>query len=236
MIMKEQRIIQLHIGYTSPVIITNGTESILIDTGIRGKMSEFMRQFRLHGIEPGGIRLIVLTHSHFDHTGNLKELKELTGAQVIVNKREAEWLRTGLMPIPRGTNSLSRIVVGLGDILMPGYASPVPFDPDILVDEYMDLSYYGISAKIIYTPGHTEGSQSVLVGNSIIAGDCFFHVRNSMVFPPFANDVTKLLKTWKMIFDLGVKTIYPGHGPRLDVEKAKVVYNKKVKKITVNLP
>ncbi|MFZ5428728.1 MAG: MBL fold metallo-hydrolase [Bacteroidota bacterium] len=226
--MKDPHIIQLRIGFTGPVVITTGTDSVLVDTGVRGKMHEFERQFQLHGIDPRTIRLIILTHVHYDHTGNLRELKQLTGAPVVVNKREAEWLRTGLMPIPRGTYFFSRMIVALGDLLMPGYASPVPFEADILTDEYMDLSPYGIRGEIIFTPGHTEGSQSVLVGKNLISGDCFFNIRNSMVFPPFANDIRQLLKSWEKVFAMGVETIYPGHGPILKVEDAQNVFAKRM--------
>lgn len=228
--MEVPRIIQLHIGYTGPVVVTTGEVSILVDTGVKGKMDEFMRQFKFHGIDPGSIRLIILTHVHYDHTGNLSELKELTGAEVVVNRREFEWLRTGLMPIPRGTRLITKLIVGAGDLLMPGYASPCPFDADIQVEDYMNLSPYGIKGEIIFTPGHTEGSQSVLIGKSLIAGDCFFNVRNRIIFPPFANDVQQLLNTWKMIFDRGVETIYPGHGPRLSVARAKEVYKRRTGK------
>jgi hydroxyacylglutathione hydrolase len=228
--MEEPHIYQLHIGFTSPVVVTSGDVSILVDTGVKGKMPEFMRQFKLYGIDPLTIRLIVLTHVHYDHTGNLSELKALTGAGVVVNRREYDWLRTGLMPIPRGSHFLSRMIVAAGDLLMPGYASPQPFDADIQVDEFMDLTPYGIRGEILFTPGHTEGSQSVLIGSNLIAGDCFFNVRNSMVFPPFANDVSRLLETWKMIFDRGVDTIYPGHGPRFGVEKAKAVYERRIRR------
>ena len=70
--MNKLPVIQLHIGFTSPVLISNGDQYILADTGVRGKMTEFQQQFKLHGIDPEKIKLIVLTHTHYDHTGNLE--------------------------------------------------------------------------------------------------------------------------------------------------------------------
>jgi hydroxyacylglutathione hydrolase len=107
---------------------------------------------------------------------------------------------------------------------------PSPLRRIFRVDEYMDLRPYGIQGEILFTPGHTEGSQSVLIGSKLIAGDCFFNIRNSMVFPPFANDVERLLKSWQEIFDRGVDTIFPGHGPGFPVEKAKAVYERRMRK------
>lgn len=226
--MEKLRIIQLHVGFTSPVVIASGDQYILVDAGVQGKMNEFMQQFKLHGIDPTKIILIILTHTHYDHTGNLEELKALSGAQVIVNQREAEWLRTGLMPIPRGTHFFSKIIVALGDFFMPGYASPRPFDADIFIDERLDLAPWGFDAEIIHTPGHTEGSQSVIVGTKAITGDCFFNVKG-IIFPPFADDPKLLLSTWQRFFEMGIETIYPGHGPSFNVEKAKEVFSRKSK-------
>jgi hydroxyacylglutathione hydrolase len=227
--MEKLPVIQLHIGSTNPVLISNGDQYILTDAGVPGKMTEFHQQFKLHGVNPEKIKLIVLTHTHYDHTGNLEELRALTGARVIVNQREAGWLRKGLMPIPRGTNFFSKILVGLGDFLMPGFASPRPFEADIFVDKMLDLSPWGFDARIILTPGHTEGSQSILTGSSLIGGDCFFNMRFFSVFPPFANDPDQLLETWRKLFEMGIETIYPGHGPRFGVEKAKEEYWKRIK-------
>jgi hydroxyacylglutathione hydrolase len=229
--MDKSQIIQLHVGFSSPVVIQSGDHSVLIDTGVHGKMPEMLRQFKLFGIKPENIKLIILTHVHYDHAGNLEELKTLTGAKVVVNQREADYLRRGLMPIPRGTNVFFKIIVGLGDMLMPGYACPRPFEADILVDERMDLRPWGLDATIIHTPGHTIGSQSVLAGDALIAGDCFFNIRRRMVFPPFADDEVKLLETWRKLFEMGVKTIYPGHGLKFSVEKAKETYWKKTGRI-----
>lgn len=223
------RIIQLKAGFTSPVLLYNGEQAILVDTGPEGTMRELMRQFYLCGIDPSQIKLIILTHTHYDHTGNLQELKRLTGAQVVVNKREAEWLKTGLMPIPRGTNIWTRIVVGLGDLLMPGYASPKPFDADIFVDQRLELKTWGFDAEVILTPGHTEGSQSVITGKNLICGDTFFNFRWLSVYPPFANDERQLIQTWGTIMGMGIETIYPGHGPRFSIDKARDFFNRKLK-------
>lgn len=228
--MNKVRIIQLKAGFTNPVLLFNGEQAILVDTGPEGKMNVLLRQFFKYGIDPSQIKLIILTHTHYDHTGNLPELKKLTGASVIVNEREAEWLKTGLMPIPRGTNFCTRILVGLGDLLMPGYASPKPFDADIFVDQRLELHPWGFDAEIILTPGHTEGSQSVITGKNLICGDTFFNFRWFSPYPPFANDERQLIQTWDNLFGMGIEHIYPGHGPRFSIDKARNLFNRKLKK------
>jgi hydroxyacylglutathione hydrolase len=48
-----------------------------------------------------------------------------------------------------------------------------------------------------------------------------------IIFPPFANDPKQLLSTWQKLFGMGIETIFPGHGPRFNVEKAKKAFNKR---------
>ena len=41
------------------------------------------------------LRLIVLTHHHFDHTGAAEPLREATGAKIAIHHRDAAALRAG---------------------------------------------------------------------------------------------------------------------------------------------
>ena len=95
----------------------------------------------------------------------------------------------------------------------------------------MDLKEYGIKGQIISTPGHTNGSQSLLIGKTLIAGDVFLNMRNGRIFPPFANDPKTLLETWKKIFDIDIEMIYPGHGPKFKIDEAYSDYERWRKKL-----
>lgn len=227
--METPVLIQLQIGYTNPVLIVNGSNSVLVDTGPKGSLNRFRRYFSRYGLEPADIRLIILTHTHFDHTGNLAALQKLTGAKVVVNLREAGLLRNGSTPIPRGTNLFTKGISLFGRTFVPRFAAPEPFVADVEVDTEMDLSPWGLEARIIHTPGHTEGSQSVIAGKNLIAGDCFFNIYPHTVFPVFANQPHVLLETWEKLFASGIEQIYPGHGRRFPVKKALETY-KRLKK------
>jgi len=214
------KIISTRIGYSNSALLVNGSNSILIDTGVRGNLHQFKRLFNQFGLKPGDIKLIVLTHVHYDHTGNLKKLAEYTGAKVLVHKKEFENLKNGFISIPKGQGMYTRFVTKLGRIILPKYASPKPFCANLTNENEFDLGDFGINAKIISTPGHTEGSQSVLLGKKLISGDTFIHMPNGIIFPHFANDPKTLLETWKQLFDLGIEEIYPGHGKPFKTEKA----------------
>ena len=85
-----------------------------------------------------------------------------------------------------------------------------------LGDEEFSLAPFGISGKVLYTPGHTLGSVSVLLdsGNAFV-GDLAmngipFHFRPGL--PIFAEDLELVKRSWRLLLDQGAKVIYPGHG------------------------
>jgi len=194
-------------------------------------MKCFKNLFRLYKLEPTDIKLIILTHTHYDHTGNLKALVKYTGAKVLVHTNEFENLKNGFTPIPKGLSFKTRCVERIGKAFYPKYASPDSFISDIVNSNEFDLNEYGIKGKIIHTPGHTDGSQSVLIGNNLISGDTFIHMRSGTIFPHFANDPKILLNTWQNIFDSEIDTIYPGHGPKFKLEIAIPEFEKWKRKI-----
>ncbi len=86
----------------------------------------------------------------------------------------------------------------------------------VLRDEEFSLVPFGIPGKVLYTPGHTMGSVSVLLetGDACV-GDLAmngfpFHLRPGL--PVFAEDLELVKKSWRLLLDQGAKIIYPGHG------------------------
>jgi glyoxylase-like metal-dependent hydrolase (beta-lactamase superfamily II) len=70
--------------------------------------------------------------------------------------------------------------------------------------------------KVIYTPGHSSGSVSVLLDTGdVFVGDLAmnkFPLRFSPGLPIFAEDWDKVIESWKILLDQGAKTVYPAHG------------------------
>lgn len=233
--MKRVRILQKRIGYANVALIVNGENSILVDTGVRGNLKKILILFREAGISVEDIRLIILTHTHYDHTGNLKSLAKLTGALVLVHAKEFENLKTGFTPIPDGQGKYSGFITRLGKKVYPSYASPKAFTADLENSGEFDLKEYGIDGKVISTPGHTHGSQSVLLGDQLIAGDTFLNLNNGRIFPPFVIEPVVLLKTWQSLFQTNIKTVYPGHGKRFRIEEARPDFERWKKKLNVEI-
>ncbi|WP_347839029.1 MBL fold metallo-hydrolase [uncultured Draconibacterium sp.] len=231
--MPNIKIIQKRIGYSNATLLIKGPNSVLIDTGVKGNMKKIELMFGQAGIEPTDIKVIVLTHTHYDHTGNLPALVEYTGAQVLVHKNEFRNLQQGFTPIPKGIGRYPRFISGIGRKLMPRFTSPPAFTAQLVNNAFFDLNPWNINAKVISTPGHTLGSQSVVVEKNLISGDTFVNMRNGQIFPPFADNPELLLQTWRELFKLGIKTIYPGHGKAFPVAKAIAEYKKWCEKFTL---
>ena len=80
----------------------------------------------------------------------------------------------------------------------------------------MALNIIGISGKVIYTPGHSSGSVSVLLDSGeAFVGDMAmnkFPLRFSPGMPIYAENIQSLLDSWQTLLDEGVKTVFPAHG------------------------
>ena len=210
----------IRVGYSNSVLLVNGSSSVIIDTGVSGHLQTFENLFRRNKLQPKDIKLIILTHVHYDHTGNLAELAELTQAKVLVHKNEFDNLKNGFIPIPHGIKLYPKFISKIGRTFRPKLVSPPPFEAHLINYDEFDLKEFGIKGKIISTPGHSPGSQSVLIGKELISGDTFINLPNNMIFPHFVEDPKTLLQTWQKLFDLGIERIYPGHGKPFKAEKA----------------
>jgi len=95
----------------SSYLIHRPGEAILVDSGSSGSEEKILETLQRLGLEPNQLKLLVLTHSHFDHAGSAGRLKELTACKVMVHRSEAERLRKGYSPIPAGTRWKAKLLV-----------------------------------------------------------------------------------------------------------------------------
>ena len=139
-----------------PLLIIDGSERILVDTGI-GKLPESYKRFykttqtqehaldvqlRKHGLEPKDITIVINTHLHFDHCGGNRSFKN---AKFYVQAEELQYAY-----------------------------SPDRFQKNAYLREYFeDLDFIEVKGDhklteditLISTPGHSPGHQSVMAKN-----------------------------------------------------------------------
>jgi glyoxylase-like metal-dependent hydrolase (beta-lactamase superfamily II) len=198
------------------VYIIQEQGTIMIDGGAPKQAKSFSKALENASIIPEEVQLIVLTHGHWDHIGSAKEIKEITGAKIAMHQREKHWLESSLKPMPPGVTTWGHIFGSIIKVFLPLIHIPATDVDVVLGDEEVSLAEYGIQGKVVYTPGHSSGSVSVLLET----GDAFvgdmamnkFPLRLSPGLPIFAEDWAQLMESWKQLLNRGVKTIYPSHG------------------------
>lgn len=209
----ESQIVRVRLGKANAYFVIGENRVLLVDTGTRGSEKKILRFLEDLGLSPSNIELIIITHTHYDHAGSAKALKDMTGAGIAVHQDEANCLREGYGGFPKGTSLLTRAVSWVGTTLGKRVGRYGAVSPDSTVGERFGLEEYGINGYILPTPGHTSGSISVIVQDKFaIVGDTLFNVFRKSLFPPFADDRDELLRSWKKLLDTGCERFYPGHG------------------------
>ncbi len=189
---------------------------IVVDTGVPNQGKKFRRWLKDLSIEPKDVSLILLTHGHFDHIASASEFKKLTGCKVAINRREKDRVEQALKPIPLGVTLWSKVLLTIFNIFLPFINFPGTSVDLVLEDEEYSLESYGIHGKIIYTPGHSPGSMSLLldtgdafVGDLVMNG---FPLRIGPGMPIFAENTNAIKGSWRLLLSSGAKQIYPAHG------------------------
>ncbi|WP_410509399.1 MBL fold metallo-hydrolase [Methanosarcina hadiensis] len=222
-------IVMIPMGHSNSYLIVSKGQGILVDAGCPGKIKNLEIVLERNNLGFSDIALVVLTHTHYDHVGCLAEIKEKSGAKILAHEKEKEFLEKGMTPFPEGTLWFSKIISRIGNTTMSSKSRYQPVSPDIVVSDGYDLGRYVPHAKIIPTPGHTKGSISLIIENEVaFVGDTLFNAIPGMVFPPFADDVPELLKSWRVLIDSGCRIFYPGHGRPLTFKKLKDSYEKRI--------
>jgi glyoxylase-like metal-dependent hydrolase (beta-lactamase superfamily II) len=103
-----------------------------------------------------------------------------------------------------------------------------PYASDHIFQCTFDLNRFGINGYLIHTPGHSPGGATVVIDGVVaIAGDSMIGTTPGKPFPPFADSVELLLRSWRKIIDTGCETFLPGHGKQISREELIMEYEKR---------
>lgn len=191
--------------------------AVLVDAGKQGCGEALRRGLDAAGVAPSDLTLVFLTHGHHDHIGALGELRAMSRVPIAINHREAPWVEQGLKPLPRPITAWGTLVMALVRAsIIPGLTlGGVPVDI-ALGDEEFSLEPFGVDGALIFTPGHTAGSMTlVLRSGEAFVGDL---AMNGLPLtlrpgkPPFADDPGRLPASWRAVLRAGAKVVYPAHG------------------------
>lgn len=169
-------------------------EAMVIDPG--DEIDDVMARLRRHQLT---VKQIIVTHAHIDHVGGAMKLKRLTGAPILLNQNDyallkmldvqASWIG---MPAPEAVNIDAS--VGTGDKVQAGR----------------------LTADVLHTPGHTEGSICLYFApeKKLIAGDTLFAGSIGRTDLPGGSYEKIMRSLHGPVLGLPDETVVvPGHGP-----------------------
>lgn len=147
----------------------------------------------LNYLDKNGLKLkmILLTHGHFDHVHGLGKIKERTGAEVWVNKKD----------------------IGLQ------YGGEIAADK--FFTDGQTIKFGGEEIKVIFTPGHTPGSVCFLTGNHLFSGDTLFKQGVGRTDLPGGNALELEKSLRRVLALPPRTKVYPGHGEETTINEEK---------------
>ena len=190
-------------------LVKTDTGFILIDTGRASKRAKLERELESAGCNPGKLKLIILTHGDFDHTGNAAYLRKKFGTKIAMHYDDSGMVERGDMFWNRKEPDIFiKIIFDL--FFRLGKSNR--FEPDLTIDEGYDFSEYGFDAKVLHLPGHSKGSIGILIAEGdLFCGDLFMNM-NQPTPTSLVDDSAGLNVSIEKLKSLKINTVYPGHG------------------------
>ncbi len=209
-----QSLYEVNMGFVHAYLVRGKEDWALVDTGVAGQGRPLLNAMAEAGLE-GPIGHIILTQLHGDHTGSLRELKNLTGAKVYAHEKEAPAIEEGLVmrPCVPAPGVIKWFINKL--ILRGGKPSYLPEGTpvDVLL-KGGEIIPAGPGLEVIHTPGHTAGHICLLLreeGGILIAGDVASGGK-SPGYPMLFEDRERGIGTLQKLGGLSFSQAYFGHG------------------------
>jgi hydroxyacylglutathione hydrolase len=155
------------------------------------EIQPFIVHHKLH------LRKILLTHSHWDHIADVKKFKDEYAAPVYIHSFDVPNLKQP------GSDGL------------PCWLEIPSVEPDMLLEEGMEVTVGELKLQVIHTPGHSPGSVCFYEPKEkiLLSGDTVFKgTMGNLSFPTSQPSLMgrSLAKLARLPADTKV---FPGHGP-----------------------
>ncbi len=171
---------------------------VVVDPGANGE--EILELVAKRGLK---IEKIINTHGHFDHVGANKQLKDATGAELLIHDRDTPYLN-------RAADSAK----------MYGLQADNSPAPDRFLTDGLELTFGNCRMIVLHTPGHTPGGCCLHFPEErkVITGDTLFAESVGRTDLPGGSTETLITSIRTKLLTLPEATmVYPGHGPESSI-------------------
>lgn len=208
---------------------------MLLDTGYEYDKKLFLKRLKQNRITIDEIRYIFLTHHHDDHAGLLTFLVEQNSSICVIMHNDcAYYLTLGVNDKTHGGGYMNRIVNILARLYkcfnkkwtfsFPKYITR-EIDHIIKTEDDKILDKIGLNnSKILFTPGHTSDSVSLLINKNCYIGDSAMNWLKWTGTPyatVFITNIDSYYNSWKKIINSDPQLLYPSHGEKFNIDKLK---------------
>lgn len=172
------------------VAVKNSRDALVVDPGGDAKkIADIATENNLT------IKFIVNTHGHIDHIAGNDELREMTGAPLLIHKLDAEMLTNPNLNLSRFMGSAQRFKTA-----------------DKLLSDGDEIEIAGNRLKILHTPGHTKGGICIVGEGLVFTGDTLFNRSVGRSDFPGGDPETLIDSIKSKLLVLPDDTVvYPGH-------------------------
>lgn len=200
-------------------LIQDANNYWMVDTSALMDKKRIVMQMQECGVD--SLRGIILTHSHINHVEAAAWFAAEYQCPVYIHDSELHFIQTGDCLIPKAAHkSMEPIERMVGYIpFLNKYpacreAQALPLGSELFEDDRI---------RILETPGHSEGSISIIVDDEIaIVGDVMRRRAVFSVFLAWANQPGLVEVSWKKLLQEQCRLFLPSHGreiPRELLEK-----------------
>ncbi len=198
-----------HLGRVNVFLLSTASGCLLIDTGPSSARKEFLAELEKLGCTGETLKLVLLTHGDFDHSGNAAALRSRFGTRIAMHLEDRLMAEQGDMFASRKKpNFILKAIFRL----FSGFGKNEQFTPDIFVKDGADLTDFGLEARVLALPGHSQGSIGLLtVNGDLFCGDLFENTKGPAL-NSLMDDRAAAAASLEALKSRRVKIVYPGHG------------------------
>lgn len=191
----------------------DGSQLTMIDSGIPGSEDHLSAAFAELGYDRSDLRRLIITHGHEDHAGSAAAVRRWGDVEVLAHRDDAA--------VIRGERERAHPILTPAERpLFDQVTGTMPSFPPCVVDTELvdgDIIDFGDGARVIATPGHTDGSIAIWIPahHVLFTGDTIANGSSGLLLGPFNTDRASARESVVKLAQTPADVVGFGHGDPL---------------------